>query len=154
MAQLRQRLPQADETRDALLTAAQRAAERARDAVNTALEQLPELSLSAAPQALPRAINVPAVRRRRRRGPNWMLIAGVLVGAGAAAYLVFRWLTRTTDEDYGIDEDWPEEPNPGNQNQPPEGDREASLDAEASLEARGVVPPEPAQVGQDVNGSR
>jgi hypothetical protein len=160
-----QKRPSVDESRDAILSAAQRTVERAREAVNTALDQLPEISLQAIPEGishgiqaipLPQAlanVPIPGKKEKKRGGPPWKLFL-VLLAAGSAGYFAFRWFTRSQDEDFGIDEDWPAEPDYGNKNQPPEGDREASIDAEESLEMRDAVPPAGAATGQEVNGSR
>lgn len=150
MASVRSRLPQTDDTRDAIVSAAQRAVERARDAVNTAFEQMPEVSLPSLPDTI---ANVQVPRRKKKRsGPPIFVIIGAVVALAAGGFFLYRWIVGPSDDDFGIDEDWPEEPNFGNTKQAPEDDRQASLDAEHSLEARGAVPP--AGVAPDVNGSR
>ena len=153
MASVMQRLPQADDTREALVGAAHRAMDRTRGAMSSALEQMPELSLPSFPDALQSMPSLPDPRRRKRNRRPWMLILGAVAAVAAGGFLAYRWMTRTTPEDYGIDDEWPAEPNPGNKKQEPEDDRQASLDAEESLDARMGATPAAAAAGRDVNGS-
>ena len=150
MAARMQRLPQADDTREALLGAAHRAMDRTRGAMSSAIDQMPELSLPSFADSLP---SFPDPRRKKRSRKPLLLVLGIVAALGAGGFIAYRWMTRTTPKDYGIDDDWPAEPNPGNTKQEPEDDRQASLDAEQSLDARVGATPSTAGAGRDVNGS-
>jgi hypothetical protein len=121
MPVLVQKLPSADDARDTIVGTAQRAIERARDGVGTALDQLP--------------VDLPVARRRKRRSgpPLWLLIMGGIAAASAAGFIVYRKMFGGPyDDDYGIDRDWPAEPNPGTVNEKPESDAEVAQDAAES----------------------
>ncbi len=121
MPVLVQKLSNADEARGAIVGTAQRAMERARGGVGSALEQLPG------------DLPVPGRRKRRKGPPVWLLIVGGIAAASAAGFVVYRKLFGGSyDDDYGIDRDWPAEPNPGTVNEKPESDAEVAQDAAES----------------------
>jgi len=124
-----QKLPGTDDTRDSLMGTAQRAVDRARGTVSSALDQLPEISL---PDSL-QNVSLPG-KKKRKRGPSKLVLVGVIVALATGGYFVYRWLNGGGQPmDYGIQESWPAEPNPGPVDEPHEDDRQASLDAEESV---------------------
>lgn len=133
ISSLMQRLPSAGETRDAVSTAAQRAVDWSRDAFSNARDQLSDVSL---PDSL-QSVSLPGRKPKRRSRRRWWLVA--LIGlAAAAAFMGYRWLQGSSDEDDLYAEDWPAEPSntPGAGNEPREDDRTAELDAEQTLDVR------------------
>jgi uncharacterized protein YjbJ (UPF0337 family) len=119
-----QKLPSSDDSRDSLVGTAQRAVDRARDTVSSAFDQLPD-SLQNVP--------LPGRKQKKRRASRFVII-GVVVALATGGYFLYRWLNGGGQPmDYGIQESWPAEPNPGPVNEPREDDRQASLDAEESV---------------------
>lgn len=143
MPVLVQKLPSADDARDTIVGTAQRAIELARGGVGTALDQLPA--------------DLPMARRRKRRKgpPRWLLIVGGIVAASAAGFIVYRRLFGGSyDDEYGIDRDWPAEPNPGTVNQKPESDAEVAQDAAGSAAVlSGTTPSADAATSAATDGS-
>jgi hypothetical protein len=133
MTSLMQKLPSAGDTRDVVSSAAQRAVDWGRDALSSAREQLSDVSL---PEPL-QNVALPGRKPKRRSRMRWWLIA--LIGlAAAAAFLGYRWMQGSSEEDDLYAEDWPAEPSntPGAGNEPREDDRTAELDAEQSMDVR------------------
>ncbi|HEY7294637.1 MAG TPA: hypothetical protein VH916_06330 [Dehalococcoidia bacterium] len=133
MSTLVQKLPSADETREAVSAAAQRAVGTVREALSSARGQLSEVSLPDSLQNVP----LPGRKPRRRRQPRWwLMIALVVVAVGA--FLTYRWMSGSDEDEDLYAEDWPAEPSntPGAGGEPREDDRAAELDAEQSLDVR------------------
>ncbi len=128
-----QKLPSAEDTREAVAAAAQRAVDWGRDALSSARGQLADVSL---PESL-QNVSLPGRKPRRRSRPRWWLIA-ILVLSAAGAFMVYRWMSGSGDEDDLYAEDWPAEPSntPGAGGEPREDDRAAALDAEQTLDVR------------------
>lgn len=133
MTALMQKLPSAGDTREAVSSAAQRAVDWGRDALSTARDQFSDVSLPDTLQNVP----LPGRKPKQRSRMRWWLI-GLIGLTAAAAFLGYRWMQGSSEEDDLYAEEWPAEPSntPGAGNEPREDDRTAELDAEQSLEVR------------------
>lgn len=128
--------PGTDDARDSIVSAAQRAAGRARDTVESALDQLPD--------TLPGGVSVPG--RKKKHGPSKLLIAVIILAIGAGGFLAYRRFFGSGSSDYGIEPDWPAQPDYGPKDER-ENEAQAELDAEQALAARsggefGAAPPQ------------
>ncbi|HZQ38205.1 MAG TPA: hypothetical protein VFD32_19905 [Dehalococcoidia bacterium] len=133
MTSLMQKLPSAGDTREAVSSAAQRAVDWGRDALSSARDQFSDVSL---PDTL-QNVSLPGRKPKRRSRMRWWLI-GLIGLAAAAAFVGYRWMQGSSEEDDLYAEDWPAEPSntPGAGNEPHEDDRTAELDAEQTLDVR------------------
>lgn len=129
------RLPSAEDTRDALSSAAQKALDRARDVIGSAREQMSDVSL---PESL-QNVQLPR-RKQRRRGPSRLVILALVGGLAVAAFLAYRWFGGHAEADDAelYAENWPAQPSntPGAGGEPREDDKTASIDAEQSQAVR------------------